>query len=151
MTNFYLAICRNRFYLYGDNRKPVYIDGEAFFEYETGKIREATGRLADKIADENNLSDANAIRFFVIENSNAVLNDSFARAQGKRVAKRFPLNELLRRTIGDLVKDPKLYVGELGVNYDGECYRLENGRLTVRDYSLTALTIEPTTLIKFVD
>ena len=151
MTKFYLAICKNRFYLYGDNRKPAYIDGEAFFEYEAGKIREATGRLTDKIVDENNLSNANELRFFVIENSNAVLNDSFAKAQGDRVAKRFSLNELLRRTIGDLAKDSKLYVGELGINYDGECYRLEDGRLTARDYSLTALTIEPAALIKFVD
>ena len=151
MTMFYLAICRNKFYLYGDNRKPVYIDGEAFFEYETSKIREATGRLTNKIVDENNLSNANELKFFVIENSNAALNDSFAKAQGERIVKRFPLGELLRRTIGDLAKNPKLYVDELGVNYDGECYRLENGRLTVRDYSLTALTIEPAALIKFVD
>ncbi|MBR0287677.1 MAG: hypothetical protein IJQ82_01735, partial [Selenomonadaceae bacterium] len=68
MTKFYLAICRNKFYLYSDNRKPVYIDGEIFFEYETSKIREATGRLTNKIVDENNLSNANELKFFVIEN-----------------------------------------------------------------------------------
>ena len=151
MTRFYLAICKNRFYLYGENREPVHIDGEAFFEYENGKIREAAGRLMNKIVDENNLSDVNELKFFVIENSNAALNDGFAKAQGERIAKRFPLDKLLRRTIDDLAKNPKLYVGELGVNYDGECYRMEDGRLTIRDYSLTALTIEPTTLLKFVD
>ena len=151
MTKFYLAICKNRFYLYDENRKPVYIDGEAFFEYETSKIREATVRLTEKIVDENNLSGTSELNFFVIENSNAVLNDSFAKAQDSLIAKRFSLNELLRRTISDLAKDPKLYVGELGVNYDGECYRLENELLTMRDYSLTALTIEPAALIKFVN
>lgn len=151
MMTFYLAICRNRFYFYSDNCKPVYLDGEPFFEYESGKIREATGRLTEKIVDENNLSNANELRFLVIENSDAALNDGFAKAQGIRIDKRFPLNELLRKTIDDLAKNPKLYVGELGVNYDGKCYRLENSLLTVRDFSLTALTIEPQALIKFVD
>ena len=69
MMTFYLAICRNRFYFYSDNCKPVYLDGEPFFEYESGKIREATGRLTEKIVDENNLSNANELRFLVIENS----------------------------------------------------------------------------------
>lgn len=151
MTKFYLAICKNRFYLYGENRKPVHIDGEAFFEYETSKIREATGRLTDKIVDENNLSDSNELKFFVIENSDAVLNDSFAKAQRDRIAKSFSLNNLLLRTIGELAKKPELYVGEFGVNYDGECYRTENGLLIKRDYSLLALTIEPAALMNFVD
>lgn len=148
---FYLAICKNRLYLYSENRKAVYIDGDFFFEYETSKIREATGRLTEKIVDENNLSNANEIQFFVIENSNAVLNDSFTKALGNRIAKRFSLHELLRKKIGELAKDPKLYVDALGVNYDGECYKSENGLLSVCDYSLTALTIEPSALIDFVD
>lgn len=151
MLRFYLAICKSRFYIYGENCEPVHIDGEAFFEYEISKIRESTDRLIKKILDENNLSNVNELNFFVIENSNAALNDGFAKAQGGRIAKRFSLDKLLRKTIGDLAKDPKLYVGELGVNYDGECYRMEDGRLTIRDYSLTALTIEPSALLKFVD
>lgn len=151
MIKFYLTICKNKFYLYDDNRKPVYIDGEAFFDYETNKIREAANRLTDKIVDENNLSDKNELKFYVIENSDAALNESFAKSQGERIAKKFSLNELLRKTIAELAKNPKLYVAEFGVNYDGECYSTENGLLTKRDYSLLALTIEPTALIKFVE
>lgn len=151
MIKFYLTICKNKFYLFDDNRKPVYIDGEAFFDYETNKIREAANRLTDKIVDENNLSDKNELKFYVIENSDAALNESFAKSQGERIAKKFSLNELLRKTIAELAKNPKLYVAEFGVNYDGECYSTENGLLTKRDYSLLALTIEPTALIKFVE
>lgn len=151
MIKFYLTICKNKFYLFDDNRKPVYIDGEAFFDYETNKIREAANRLTDKIVDENNLSDKNELKFYVIENSDVALNESFAKSQGERIAKKFSLNELLRKTIAELAKNPKLYVAEFGVNYDGECYSTENGLLTKRDYSLLALTIEPTALIKFVE
>ena len=151
MTKFYLAICRNKFYLYDDKCKPVYIDGNPFFEYEANKLRESTFRLMEKLVDENNLSSKRDLKFFVIENNDAVRNESFSKMAETSLAKRFPLNELLRRAIGDLAKNPKLYVGELGVNYDGECYRLEDGRLTANDYSLTAFTIEPAALIKFID
>lgn len=151
MKKFYLAICKNRFYLYDDSRKPVCIEGKFFFEYETNKIREASGRLMEKLVDENNLSSKRDLKFFVVESGDAVKNEVLARMAETSLAKRFPLHELLRRTIGDLAKNSTLYVNELGVNYDGECYRLENGLLTVRDYSLTALTIEPSALLKFVD
>ena len=151
MTKIYLAICKNKFYLYGENRKPVYIDGEAFFEYETSKIREATGRLTNKIVDENNLSNANELKFFVIENSDAALNESFAKAQGKHIVKKFPIDKLLRKTISELSQNPKLYIAQFGINYDGECYHTEKGLLTKTEYSLLALSIEPSALLKFVD
>ena len=151
MTKFYLAICKNRFYLYDDSRKPVHIDGEAFFEYDTNKIREASNRFTDKIVDENNLADKNELTFFIVENSDTALNESFSKAQSNLIAKKFSLNEFLRKTINELAKNPKLYISELGINYDGECYRIENELLIKNDYSLLALSIEPTTLLKFVD
>lgn len=147
----YLAICRNKFYLYDETRKPVYIDGEKFFDYETNKIREASRRLTDKLVDENNLADAGELKFFVLENDDASLNESFSKAQSSTVEKIFPLNDLLRKTIDALEKNPQLYVRELGINYDGTCYRAENSLLTKREYSLLALTIEPQELLKFVD
>lgn len=151
MMKFYLAICKNKFYLYDEARKPVHIDGNPFFDYERNKIREATLELTEKIVDDNNLANKNELKFIVVENSDAVLNESFAKAQGNLIAKKYPLNELLRKTIRELAKNPKLYVNELGVNYDGECYKVENEILTAREYSLLALSIEPKELLNFVD
>ena len=151
MTKFYLAICKNKFYLYNDARKPVNIDGKPFFHYERNKIREATLELTEKIADEIKLADKNELKFFVVENSDAVINESFAKTQGKLIEKTFPLHELLCKTIQELAKNPKLYVKELGINYDGECYRMEDDFLTAKDYSLLALSIDPVELLKFVD
>lgn len=151
MMKFYLAICKNKFYLYDEARKPVHIDGNPFFDYERNKIREATFELTEKIVDDNNLANKNELKFLVVENSDAVLNESFAKAQGNLIAKKYPLNELLRKTIRELAKNPKLYVNELGVNYDGECYNVENEILTAREYSLLALSIEPKELLNFVD
>ena len=86
-----------------------------------------------------------------MENSDTALNESFSKAQSNLIAKKFSLNEFLRKTINELAKNPKLYISELGINYDGECYRIENELLIKNDYSLLALSIEPTTLLKFVD
>lgn len=151
MTKIYLAICRGKFYLYDEKREPLYLDGEKFFEYETNKIREAARRLTEKILDENNLTNDSELKFFVIENSDAALNESFSGAQGGLIAERYSLNELLRRTVRELAKNPKLYVHELGINYDGKCYGEEKNLLIQSDYSLLALTIEPSELLKFVD
>lgn len=151
MMKFYLAICKNKFYLYDEARKPVHIDGNPFFDYERNKIREATLELTEKIVDDNNLANKNELKFLVVGNSDAVLNESFAKAQGNLIAKKYPLNELLSKTIRELAKNPKLYVNELGVNYDGECYKVENEILTAREYSLLALSIEPKELLNFVD
>lgn len=151
MAKFYLAICKNRFYLYDDARKPVYVDGNPFFEYETNKLREATVRLTDKLVDENNLSSKRELKFFVIENGDAVRNEGFAKMAETSLAKRFPLGDLLRKTISELAKNPKLYIAQFGINYDGECYHVEKGLLTKTEYSLLALSIEPSALLKFVD
>ena len=151
MAKFYLAICKNKFYLYDDARKPVYIDGNPFFEYETNKLREATTRLTEKLVDDNNLADKNELKFFVIENSDVIKNEGFAKVAESSIAKRFPLDDLLRRTISELAKNPKNYIAQFGINYDGECYRTEKGLLVKTDYSLIALSIEPTALLKFVD
>ncbi|MBR4904117.1 MAG: hypothetical protein IKZ53_05555 [Selenomonadaceae bacterium] len=148
MTKFYLAICKNKFYLYDDARKPFYIGGKPFFEYETNKIREATVRLIEKIVDENKLPNKRELKFFVIENSDAVRNENFAKMAETSLAKRYSLGDILRKAISELAKNPKLYIAEFGINYDGECYHTEKG---FTDYSLLALSIEPNELLKFVD
>ena len=151
MAKFYLAICKNRFYLYDDARKPVYIEGNPFFEYETNKLREATARLMEKLVDENNLSSKRDLKFFVVENGDTVRNEGFAKMAETSLAKRFPLDALLRKTISELAKNPKLYIEPFGINYDGECYHTEKGLLIKTEYSLLALSIEPSALLKFVD
>lgn len=151
MVNFYLAICKNKFYLYDDARKPVYIEGNPFFEYETNKLREATGRLIEKLVDENNLSSKCELKFFLLENDDAVRNEGFTRMAETSLAKRFPLGEILRKTISELAQNPKLYIAQFGINYDGECYHMEKELLTKTEYSLLALSIEPSALLKFVD
>ena len=67
-------------------------------------------------------------------------------------AKKFPTDELLRKILEQLTKNPKLYVDEFGINYDGECYcYVDNSLLLKSEYSLLALSIEPAELLKFVD
>ena len=151
MTKFYAAICKNGIYVFSAERKPVHIDGEKFFEYESNKLREATRRLADKLVDENNLDGRDELKFFVIENSDALRNENFSKELGGLIAKKYSVSELLRKTISELKKNPKLYVDELGINYDGECYRTEKELLTKSDFSLLALSIEPAELLKYVD
>ena len=148
---FYLVICKNKFFLYNEKREPVYIDAEPFFEYETNKIREAAVRLKEKIIDENNLSDDSDLQFAVIENADKVRNENVAKELGNLIVKNYSIIELMRKTVSELSKNQKLYIKELGVNYDGECYHLDDGPMWCNEYSLLALSVDSSEVIKFVD
>lgn len=151
MMRIYLTIFKNKFYLYNEEREPLYVEGEPFFAYETNKMREAVIRMVESIFYENNLSSKNDLQFFVIDNSDAIRNESLSRELGSAIVKNYSLNDLLKKLLTALSRNPKLYVNELGINYDGECYRMDNGLLTQSEYSLLALSIEPSELLKFVE
>ncbi|MBR3747648.1 MAG: hypothetical protein IKP64_00025 [Selenomonadaceae bacterium] len=150
MTQFYLAVCKNKFYVYDDARKPVYIEGEPFFAYEVNKIRTAVAKLREQISDEYNL-DKNEITFRVVANSDKVRNESLSKELGAAIVKTYKLDELIRKTLTEFAKNPKLYINEFGLNYDGESYRFDNNLLIYDDFSLLALSIEPSELLNFVD
>ena len=154
MNNFYLLICKDKFFLYRDTnagREIVYIDGNPFFEYDPRKIRESIRRLIEKIVDENNLSNENELKFVVIENIDPVRNESVEEEIGNLIIKKIFIGNIINETVLSLAKNPKLYIEELGVNFDGECYFLQGGELWRYEYSLLALSIEPSEIMKFVN
>lgn len=150
MTQFYLAVCKNKFFVFDDARKPVFIEGESFFAYEVNKIRTAVAKLLEQLSDEYNL-DKNEMNFRVVANSDKVRNESLNKELGAAIVKTYKLDELIRKTLAEFAKNPKLYINEFGLNYDGECYRFDNSLLIYDDFSLLALSIEPSELLNFVD
>ncbi len=149
MTKFYLAVCKNKFYVYDEARKPFHVEGEPFFAYNVNKIRAAVAKLWEQIADEQNL-DKNEINFLIVSNSDNVRNESLSKELGTAIVKTYALDELIRSALTELAKNPKLHINEFGLNYDGECYHFDNGLLIHDDFSLLALSIEPSELLKFV-
>ena len=150
MLQYFLAVCKNKFYVYRTNGAAEYFGGNAYFEYEQSKIREATVRLIEEILNNNNLSDRNELQFALIENSDAVRNEIVLKELKNLVVKRFRVNDLVFEAMNELAKNPALYIYALGVNYDGESYHLEKNNPMWRGvYSLLALTIEPRELLKF--
>ena len=148
--NFYLVICKDKFFLYSELREKVYIDGNPFFEYDPRKIRESVNRLIEKIVDENNLSDKNDLKFVVVENIDPVRNESVEEEIGNLISKKIFIGDIINETVFSLAKNPKLYIEELGVNFDGECYFLQSGELYRDEYSLLALSIDSSEIMKFV-
>ena len=148
--NFYLIICKDKFFIYSERREIVHIDGNPFFEYELSKIRDAVKRLIEKIVDENNLSDKNDLQFAVIENIDSVRNESVEDELGNLIVRKYPVGNILHEMILTLSQNPKLYINELGVNYDGDCYYLKKGELWRNEYSLLALSPDTSEIMKFV-
>ena len=147
---FYLVICKDKFFLYNEKRESVHLEGNPFFKYESNKIREASIRLIETLIDENNLSSKDELQFEVIENSDKVRNGGVAKELGNLIVKSHSINDLMPKTVSALAKNPKLYIKELGVNYDGECYHFDEP-MWRSDYSLTALSIDPSEVMKFVN
>ena len=151
MKNFYLAVCRNRFYVYdGETRQAEHIDGNPFVEYEPNKAREGVRRLVTSMLENRNKEDRWEFHFDLIESTDGLLNEAVTRELAERDMKRYAAADLVGRAINDLLNDPKLHVRELGVNYDGECYYAGEDLMRRGEYSLTALTLTPEALLKYV-
>ncbi len=151
MLQYFLVICKNRFYVYRTDGAPEYFGGNDYFEYEQSKIREAAAQLVEEILSNNNLADRNELQFALIENSDAVRNEIVLKELKNLVVQRYAVNDLVYAAMVDLAKNPALYIRELGVNYDGESHHLDaNNPMWRGAYSLLALTIEPIELLKRV-
>ena len=149
---FYLAICQNKFFVYHENKAPEsFSSGNLYLEYEPSKVREAVKRLVSEIIDSNNLSGKDDLQFLLIKSTDIMINSAVESELGGAVIKSYEAAELVNKALSQLARDPKLYIKELGVNYDGECYHLgDNGPMWRNEYSLLALTIDSSELLKQV-
>lgn len=151
MTKFYLAVCRNRFYVFdGETRQAEHIDGNPYVEYEQNKAREGVRRLVAALLENRNKEDRRDLHFDLIESTDELLNEAVVRELDERDMKRYSAVDLMNRALVELSKDRSLYIRELGANYDGECYHIGDGPMWRSEYSLLALTLEPNGLLKYV-
>lgn len=147
---FYLAICQNKFFVYREDKTPeTFESGNPYLEYESGKVREAVKRLVSEIIDSNNFSNRDDLQFVLIKSNDNAINSAVEEELGGTVIKHCEATELVNKALLQLARDPKLYIKEFGVNYDGECYHLEdNSPMWRNEYSLLALTIDSSDLLK---
>lgn len=148
---FYLAVCRNRFYVFdGETRQVERIDGNPYVEYEQNKVREGVRRLVAALLENRNKEDRWELHFDLIESTDELLNEAVIRELDERDMKRYSAVDLMNRALVELSKDRSLHIRDLGANYDGECYHIGDGPMWRNEYSLLALTLEPTDLLKYV-
>ena len=149
---FYLAICQNKFFVYREDKTPESFEsGNPYLEYEPSKIREAIKQLVHEIVDGNNQSSKEDLQFVLIKSTDNVINSAVENELRDLVINGHEATKLVNKVLLQLAKDPKLYIKELGVNYDGECYHLDdNGPMWRNEYSLLALSIDSSELLKFV-
>ena len=154
MLKFYLFVCRDKFYVYRakDRAVETLSSGYPYLEYEQDKMRKATENLVIELLEGNNIEDKNELQFVLIENSDKVRNDTVNEVLGNSIIARYNVHDLVKQAVSKLACDPKLYIKELGVNYDGECYHLDDkGPMYRSEYSLLALSIKPEALLKFLN
>ncbi len=127
-----------------------YIDGNPFYRYELHFIKNNIKRLIERLADLNNLEDAEELKFIVVENADCIRNMNVEKFLGDRVKKKVTLDSILIKIIDDLGKNNSLHIDKFGINYDNESYLLKSGKLEQNKYSLLAYNVEASLLINYV-
>ena len=148
-----MIIGKNAFFLYRKNDKNFeieYIDGNPYYQYILHEIKLYAEQVLTALVDINNLDDKNEIELIIIENSDHVRNVNVEQVLEKYIKERLKLDTVLLRIMHDLLEDKNLYIKDFGINYDGECYILENNILKRDNYSLLAYTINQDMLMKYV-
>lgn len=109
MTDFYLAICSDKFYVYDKaSGTQQSFEGNPFFEYVPSKISGATEDLLQALIENNNLSDRQDLRFTIIESADGVRNEVVIATLGEQVSCRCPLGKIIEKLIAELGKTPKI-------------------------------------------
>ena len=101
------------------------------------------------LKENNNLSDSDELRFFVLESSDTVRNEVVMSRLGDTLAHRYSVFAAIERALNDIGNDPKEYL-EFGLNYDGHSYMIKQGTTNVGEFNLLALTVEPQMMLKYM-
>ena len=149
MLELYLLICIDRLYVYEKNMNIQSFDGNPYFKYEPSKVAPAVDGLIAALVENNNLSGVDELRFLLVESSEQVRNEVVAGKLADNLIRRYPLTEAIERAITDMGRDKKNHM-ELGLNYDGHSYNIEQGIIKEKEFDLLSLTIEPSVLLKYV-
>lgn len=150
---FYIVIGKGAFFLYRKNGKsfePEYIDGNPYYRYILHEIKSSAEKMLTELADNNNLEDRSNIELVIIENSDRVRNVNVEKALEKYITETIKLDKLILRLMHDLLKRDNLYIDQLGINYDEECYVMKSNNLERSNYSLLAYTVNQDMLIHYV-
>ena len=150
---FYVVIGKGSFFLYRkENKKfePEYIDGNPYYRYILHEIKASVKQMLITLADINNLDNENEIELVIIENSDRVRNTNVKLALKNYIKETIQLDTLLLRLIHDLLKNKSLYIDELGINYDEDCYIMRSNTLERSNYSLLAYTVNQNMLMNYV-
>lgn len=154
MQTFYMIIGKKNLYLYEKTEhtyEPLYIEGNDSFAYDLNMAQMCVDHLLDTLVDEYNLDSRGEIDLFVIENEDAIITNVMRRSLGEYVQKAYPIRNLLLTATRKLSRDKKLYIGEYGINFDGNNYILSGDELIKKKFSLLGYTLHEDSILKFLD
>ena len=126
--------------------EQVHIDGNPYVKYMLPNIKNEVTLLVDKLANIYNLDGRTDISIVLIENSDRVRNVNIKTALGDKITKSISINSLIEKYIHE---NNDTAIAEYGVNYDGETFVMNDGKIQKRPYSLLGVRIDVDKLMKF--
>lgn len=142
----FVAIGKKALYTYekdGQKFNIEYIEGHDAFPYNPRNAADDINDYLEALSNEKNLGTKAKLEFDVLDSVDEYCNTAvFHVLEGENyVNRRYPINVALEEVIKKLSKDKKLLIDEYGINYDGNSYKIQNGKLVKREFDLLAYTV----------
>lgn len=153
MQTFYMIIGKDALYLYeknGRNYNRQYIEGNPEFHYQLNNIKKDIEKLLEVLVEEYNLDNQSELTFVVVGNGNSVVTEVITKALDGHISDKRDMGFIMPEIIQKLYKDEIPLVKEYGVNFDGNNYRLMNGKLGMYDYHLLGYTLNEDKIMEYI-
>lgn len=154
MLKFRLIISKDKFYIYrkkSDRIELEYIDGNAYIEYSMHQLTNDVLKMLDILRDNNNLETTDDIRFQVIGSADSIRNRMIQKLLQKNLVEYIDLESLLKNILTKLNENPSLMISKFGINYDGNSYYMEDGKISRQKFNLLSYTFSIDQIGEFLD
>lgn len=142
---FFVIIGKNALSVYeknGNSYEKQFIEGSPSYPYDVNHVEEHLDHFLNALANEKNLGTRAKLEFDILENKDPIRTNSVLRILGDYTKDRQKLSDTIQTVIKKLARDKSLWIDTYGINYDGECYRMEGQKLQTHPFDLLAYTVE---------
>ena len=142
--HFFVIIGKESLYVYekvGNKFEKQFIEGSYCYPYDINNGDEEIDTFMDALANEKNLGTKAKLQFDILESEDQIHTNYVLKSMDQYICEKYELADTIFMLLKKLLKDKTLKIEKYGINYDGNCYRINNQQLVKGPFNLLAYTI----------
>lgn len=154
MQQLIIIICKDDFFVF-DGFEQVFIEGNSSFPYSMNRVKEDLKNLLECLTNQYNLSSPAELNISIIANEDNLITETVRTAfynqeKSASINNVYEITNIIGAYIKQFSNDKTLYIDDFGVNFDGINYTIRNNFIEKQSFSLLALTVSSSELVKYV-